>query len=158
MARQFLWAEILHAVGQPLAVVSSLFLGTSVVHPMEGPFVAGLINILRVLGMTFAGAFIGQFTAVRGRFHSEMLLDHAGRLLPQLPQLPDPGWAELGANLGETVAREAGVLAAADLYRVLAVLALLLIPAVLQLQRIYAPVVNRPSRTTPVSAPVSAAL
>jgi DHA2 family multidrug resistance protein len=149
MARQFLWAEILHAVGQPMAVVSLLFLGTGVVQPMEGPFVAGLINILRVLGTTSTGAFIGQFIALRGRFHAEMLFDAAGRALPRLPE---PGFT----NLGEIVAREAGVLAAADLYRVFAVLALLLIPAVSYLQRIPAPVVNRPPQITAAAAPVNA--
>ncbi|GHU30563.1 MFS transporter [Betaproteobacteria bacterium] len=148
MARQFMTAGILQTIGQPMAVVSALFLGTSVVQPMEGPFVAGLINILRVLGTTLTGAFTGQFTALRGRFHSEMLLDHAGNLLPRLHD-PLPG------DLGGIVAREASILAVADLYRVFALLALLLIPLVLMLQHIPAPAVKRPpTPTAPMPAGV----
>lgn len=151
MVRQFMWAEILQAIGQPMAVVSTLFLATSVVQPMEGPYVAGFINVLRVLSTTLAGAFIGQFTAMRSRFHSEMLLENAGHLLPRLP-ITDSG---LG-TLGETVAREASVLATADVYRVFALLALLLIPLVLRLQYIRAPAVTQVPAPTPPAAPVGA--
>jgi DHA2 family multidrug resistance protein len=129
MTPQFLCAEILHAVGQALAVVAYLFLCTAVVHPMEGGYVAGFVNILRVFGVTLASAFIGQFTAVRGRFHSEMLLDTAGDLLPRLP---DSSWSD---PLAQSIARESSILATADIYRVLALLALLMIPFVLKLDR-----------------------
>ncbi|MDR0578388.1 MAG: MFS transporter [Candidatus Accumulibacter sp.] len=139
MVAQFLWAEILHAVGQPMAIVSLLFMGTNSVNPRDGPFVSGFINILRVLGTILAGAFTGQMTALRGRFHAEMLLDNAGRLLARLP---DPGWA----GLAETVARQASVLAVADIYRVLAALALILIPVTMKLHRVPAPRIAPPVR------------
>jgi len=139
MTAQFMRVEILHAIGQPLAVVSYLFLCTSVVAPMEGAYVSGFINILRVFGVTIASAFTGQFMATRGRLHAEMLLDNAGSLLPRLAD--DGGNAS--ARLGEIVAREANVLAAADIYRVFAVLALLMIPFVLALQRPPAPEIRR---------------
>jgi DHA2 family multidrug resistance protein len=151
MAREFMLAEILHAVGQALAVVSYLFLCSAVIQPSEGAYVAGFVNILRVFGVTLAAAFIGQFTAVRGRFHAEMLLDTTGRLLPRLP---DSAFANTGVNLGETVAREASILATADIYRVLALLALLMIPFVLKLQHIPAPTTAPKSR--PNAAPASA--
>ncbi|MDR0673660.1 MAG: MFS transporter [Zoogloeaceae bacterium] len=145
MAREFLWTQALHMIGQPLAMVAVLFLTTSVVAPMEGQFVAGMVNIVRVFSVTIGGAFIGQLTAVRGRFHAEMLLDNAGQRLARLPA-DDPGWAALG----NTVAEQASVLAAADVYRVFAVAALLMIPFVLMLQRIPAPV----TRPDPPAAPL----
>lgn len=148
MVREFMGAVALHAIGQPLAMIAMLFLMTSVVQPMEGPFMSGLVNIVRVLSTLAGSAFITQFMAVRGRFHSEMLLDQAATLLPRLP-----GSDALKGSLGETVATQASVLAAADTYRVFAMLALLLIPLVLRLQYIPAPMVDRsPSPAAPVAA------
>jgi DHA2 family multidrug resistance protein len=143
MAQQFLWTEILQAIGQPLAMIALLFLTTSVVQPMEGPYLAGLVNIVRVFSATVGSAFIGQLMAVRDRFHREVLLDNAGHVLPRL--------ASSGSaldSLAGTVAQQASVLAAADTYRVFAVLALLLIPVVLCLQYIPAPMVTRTSSIT----------
>ncbi|WP_205926672.1 hypothetical protein [Rhizobium sp. P28RR-XV] len=85
MVQQFLPVEVLHAIGQPMAIISLLFLATSVVQPTEGPFVAGLVNILRVFSATLSSAFIGQMTARRSKFRSEMLLDYAGIRLGRLP-------------------------------------------------------------------------
>ncbi|MES2116878.1 MAG: MFS transporter [Pseudomonadota bacterium] len=152
MVQQFLWAEILHAVGQPMAFVAILFLVTAVVQPMEGPFLSGMVNIVRVFSATVGGAVIGQLTAVRTRFHTDMLLDSAAQALLRLPP-SDPSLV----TLSSTVAQQAGVLATADVYRVFAVLALLLIPAVLKLQYIPAPVVNRMPQAVPSSAPAGAA-
>lgn len=151
MVMQFLWAGILQAVGQAMALIALLFLITSMVQPMEGPFVAGLVNIVRVVSATIGSAMIGQLTAVRGRFHTEMLLDNAGHLLPRLPS-SDPALGTLAA----TVAQQAGVLAAADVYRVFGLLALLLIPVVLKLKYFPAPVVPRALTATPPAAPSGA--
>lgn len=144
MVPQLMWAEILQAIGQPMAVIALLFLVTSVVQPMEGPSVAGIVNTFRAFSSVLGGALIGQLTTVRSHFHAEMLLDHAGRLLPRLPP-PDPGASTLAAM----VSQQAGVLAAADVYRVFGWLALLLIPVVLKLQYIPAPVQTRPQQATP---------
>lgn len=152
MVQQFLWAEILQAVGHPMAMVALLFLMTSVVQPMEGPFLAGMVNIVRVFSATVGGAVIGQLTAVRTRFHTEMLLDGAGQVLPRLPPA-DPSLA----SLSSTIAQQASVLATADVYRIFAVLALLLIPVVLKLQHIPAPVVNRMPQVISPNAPTGAA-
>src|SRR3546814_3186876 len=43
---QFVLTQTLQAFGQPMAVVSLLFLCTSVVHPSEGTYVSGNINTL----------------------------------------------------------------------------------------------------------------
>ncbi len=144
MVPQLVGAEILQAIGQPMAVIALLFLATSVVQPMEGPYVAGIVNTFRAFSSVLGGAIIGQLTAVRGHFHVEMLLDQAGRLLPRLPP-PDPGASSLAA----LVSQQASILAAADVYRVFGWLALLLIPVVLKLQHIPAPTQTR----TPQAAP-----
>jgi DHA2 family multidrug resistance protein len=146
MIAQFLRAEILYAIGQPLAIISLLFLATSVVLPMEGPYVAGIVNTFRAFSSVLGGAVIGQLMAVRGHFHSEMLLDYAGHALARLPA------SDSGDTLATIVAQQASVLAAADIYRLFGLLALLLIPVVLKLQHIPAPVVRTPP------APPSAAL
>ncbi|AST29482.1 MFS transporter [Ralstonia pseudosolanacearum] len=144
MVPQFMWAEILQAIGQPMAVIALLFLATSVVQPMEGPSVAGIVNTFRAFSSVLGGALIGQLTTVRSHFHADMLLDHAGHLLPRLPP-SDPGALTLAAM----VAQQAGVLAAADVYRVFGWLALLLIPIVLKLQYIPAPAQTRTPQATP---------
>lgn len=138
MWRQFAWVQVLQALGQPMTVVPLLFLATSVVRPQEGPYVSGIINALRVFGTLLGGAGLGQFLAVRERFHTSLLLDHVGRLGGALGDAPLP------AGLGGMVARQAFVLATADAYRVLGWFALALIPVVLRLQYIPAPTVAAP--------------
>lgn len=151
MVQQFLPASVLHAIGQPLAMVSLLFLLSSAVQPVEGPSFAGLVNIVRVFSATIGSAFIGQFMAVRGRFHSEMLIDSAGHILPRLPS-SIPGLE----SLARSIAQQANVLAAADTYDIFVILALLLIPFVLRLQYIPAPIVTRcPSVIPPTTVGVT---
>lgn len=130
---QFVITQLLQALGQPMAIVSQLFLMTSVVHPNEGPYFSGTINTLRVFGSLVGGAVIGQLLAVRGRFHSEMLLDHAALVSNAWPESSDP------SLLIAVIAQQSVVLSVADAYRVLGVLSLLLIPLVLKLTHIPAP-------------------
>ena len=125
--------QMLQALGQPMAVVSMLFLATSVVRPSEGPYVSGTINTLRALGSLIGGAVVGQFLTVRGRFHGEMLLDHAALAESSLSSVPEP------SPLMGIIGQQALVLSVADAYRALGVLALLLIPFVLRLTYIPAP-------------------
>jgi len=133
---QFIGMQILQAIGQPMAVVSLLFLATSVVKPPEGPFVAGTVNMLRAFGTTFGSALIGQLMLVRSNFHSDMLLgdlaDNGARLSLSSDSI---------RALAGTVAEQASVMATADAYRVLGVLAVLLIPLVLNLNQVAPPVV-----------------
>jgi DHA2 family multidrug resistance protein len=149
MVQQFLWAEILQAIGQPMAVISLLFLGTSVVQPMEGAYVVGIINTLRAFGTVFGGAVVGRLMTVRGNFHTEMLFDEAGRRLPGLAA------SEQGLDtLAATIAQQASVLATADIYQVFGVVALVLIPFVLRLRYILAPVL--PPLNVPITPSVVA--
>jgi len=138
MAPQFLTAQVLQALGQAMAVVSLLFLSTSVVQPMEGPFVSGIVNTLRACGTLVGGAFVSHQVSERSSFHADVLM---GELALGIGQGLD---ATLDATLGAQLARHASVLAVADVYRMLGLLAILLIPLVLMLQHIPAPMTTRP--------------
>lgn len=151
MVAQFVKAEGLYAIGQPMAIVSLLFLVTGVVQAAEGPYVAGIVNTLRACGSVLGGAVIGQLMVVRGHFHLEMLLDHAGHLAARLPS-STPGLSALA----ETIAEQASVLAAADIYRVFGLLALLLVPVVLKLQYVPPPLATGDPEVTPPAAAASA--
>jgi MFS transporter, DHA2 family, multidrug resistance protein len=134
MVSELVWMQVLQAIGQPMAVVSLLFLATSVVQPMEGPSVAGTVNTLRALGTIFSGALISQLMTVRGTFHADMLLDNAGQWLGS-----HGGDTSAISGLGSLVGEQASVLSTADIYRLFAVIAVLLIPLVLSLKYIPAP-------------------
>lgn len=130
---QFVLVQTLQALGQPMAVVSMLFLITSVVQPNEGPYVSGTINTLRAVGSLIGAAVVGQLMTVRSRFHGEMLLDHAALTGNALPLTLEP------AQLMGLIGPQSLVLSIADAYRVLGVLAVLLVPLVLRLTYIPAP-------------------
>jgi DHA2 family multidrug resistance protein len=137
---QFVAAQAIEAIGQPMAVVSMLFLGTSVVRPEEGPYLSGTINALRVLGSLFGTAAVSQLITVRIRFHTEMLLDHAGLVGTSLPDPPEP------SQLMSVVGQQSVVLSTADAYLALGLLALLMIPLVLAMRYIPAPDVGAASK------------
>ena len=137
MVAQWRPAQVLQAIGQPMAIVALLFLATSVVQPMEGPSVSGIVNTLRALGTLCSGAAVGQFLQDRSAFHADMLIDTLGQLNP------------LGAGASATasltaLSEQAAVLSAADVYRVFGTLALLMVPVVLCLQHIPAPQTRTP--------------
>ncbi|MGD9824529.1 MFS transporter [Desulfobacter sp.] len=137
---QLMLPQLLQSVGQAMAVVSLLFLTTSVVKPLEGPFVSGTINTLRAFGVIFGSTVVERAFVLREHFHSEMLVDRVGQMAGSIP-LPVDKLAALTAS----TRYQAFVLANADTYLMLAVLALLLIPFVLYLDYIPAPDRNLPA-------------
>src|SRR2546423_1089465 len=143
---QFVVAQTLQALGQPMAVVAMLFLATSVVQPPEGPYVSGLINTLRAFGSLAGAALVAQLMIVRTRFHVEMLLDHAARVAGSVPDAMPP------SQLMGVVGRQSLVMSIGDAYLVLGVLALLLIPMVLKLTHVPPPD-NREPSASPVLSP-----
>ncbi|MEL0659689.1 MFS transporter [Psychromonas arctica] len=108
---QFITATLLQALGQSMTVVPLLFLMTSVVEPMEGPYFSGTINALRVLGTLFGSAVVGQILVARGHYHSQMLLDKA----MQNENLQ----AIQVINIDHIIAEQAHILSVADTYRLL---------------------------------------
>ncbi|MCD0502858.1 MFS transporter, partial [Bordetella petrii] len=125
---EFVLAQSLQAVGQPMAVIAMLFLATSVVAPEESPYIAGTVNLIRALGAPFGAALVARVIELRTRYHSEMLLDHAARA----EVLPPP-------DLAARIAGESAVLSTADAFRLLALLATALIPLALSLNHIPSP-------------------
>lgn len=136
MWMEFALAQGLQAIGQPMAVVALLFLATSVVAPQEGPFVAGIVNLLRALGSLAGTAFVTRLIELRSRFHGEMLIDQAARAT--LPTAAPEGLAGL-------IAGQSAVLSVADAYRVLGLIAIGLVPLALWLQYIPSPRKTAPS-------------
>lgn len=128
---QFINATLLQALGQPMTIVPLLFLMTSVVEPREGPYFAGTINALRVLGTLFGSAVVGQILVVRGRYHSQVLLDQT-MLNGNLPPFES-------ANISHIIAEQAHILSVADSYRILGSFAIIVILLVLRLFYIPAP-------------------
>lgn len=146
MTAQFITSMVLQAFGQPLAVVSLLFLATSVVQPMEGPYVSGTINTLRAAGTVFGSALIGQLSFLRGSFHREMLLNNLG---PRWPT--DSGHTPLSQVSG-WISQQAALLSAADIYVIFAIATLLLIPGVLSMTYIPAPRIPAPASGSDTSS------
>lgn len=142
---QFVTPQILQAFGQPMAVISMLFLCTSVVQPHEGPYVSGIVNTVRTFGVLLGAAVVGHQVTVRGRIHTEMLLNHAALTNDFL--LPFPK----SVVLTQIISQQSLVLSIADAYRVLGILALLLIPLVLRLN--YVPAPGSRVATAPSSVP-----
>lgn len=139
MAGEFIFAQALQAFGQPMAVISLLFLATSVVQPMEGPQVSGIVNALRAFGTMLGSAVVGRFLAVREVTHANVLLDQAANARHAL------GAPSLEAFVGVThrVSHQGFVLAIADGYLMLGTLALALVPLVLSLEYIPPPVLAK---------------
>lgn len=144
---QFILAQMLQAFGQPMAVVSMLFLVTGVVQPQEGPYVSGTVNTLRAFGSLIGAAVVGQLMTMRSRFHAEMLLDHAAMVENSMPLALE------SSRLMRIISQQAQVLSVADAYRVLGILALILIPLVLRLSCVPVPAARTGS---PSSTAVSA--
>jgi len=137
MAAEFLFPQALQAFGQPMAVIALLFLATSVVQPMEGPQVSGIVNALRAFGTLFGSAVVGRLLAVREAGHANVLLGQAAHARHGAAASP-----ELFAEVAQRVSHQAFVLAIADAYLVLGALALLLVPLVLSLQYIPPPLLT----------------
>lgn len=131
--REFLPVQILQAVGQPLAIISMLFLITNVVQPAEGPFVSGLVNMLRGLGSMLGVALVGRIDLMRDHFHSTMLTDRLGLLADQLPAQTDM------SAVASAIGLQVTALTTADLYRIMGCLALMIVPAGLCFTYVAAP-------------------
>jgi DHA2 family multidrug resistance protein len=148
LTQEFYRPALFQMIGQPMAIVSLLFLATSVVQPAEGPFVAGIVNTLRSLGTVLSAALTAQGMQVRSTFHSDMLLDQATRSFCG----GAPDFASLRTFAG-AVAQQAAVLAASDLLRTFALIAICLGPLALCMRYIPAPTGAARAAPRPASDP-----
>ncbi|WCR14148.1 MFS transporter [Paracoccus seriniphilus] len=129
--REFVPVQVMQALGQPLAIISMLFLTTSSVQPSEGPFVSGLVNMLRSMGSLAGVAFVGWFDDLRTHAHQTHLFDQIGRAFDLLPsQVKAAGFA-MDAQIN--------ALTSADIYRALGWLALISVPTGLLFKHVPAP-------------------
>ncbi|WP_193165322.1 MFS transporter [Microbulbifer hainanensis] len=134
---------VLQMVGQPMVVVSILLSSTSVVHPMEGPVASAWFNSIKSFAAVLATSALSLLIRIRGQNHATTLADQLGNsplVLQQLQQSAARGGEQVIAQLGQQVQEQAQVLASADIYQYMALLAVFLIALIpLVPQRVYPP-------------------
>ncbi|MFT9015506.1 MAG: MFS transporter [Acetobacter sp.] len=125
--------QILQIFGQPMTVIPTLMLATLAMGPADGPFISGMVNMLKGLANAVAFALFAAVSRRREQYHSTMLLDQHGTHRTALAGMGDPVTQQLAGTSPDTahVARNALqvfhtyvheqslVLALADVYFVL---------------------------------------
>ncbi|MEX3937319.1 MFS transporter [Paraburkholderia phymatum] len=125
----FYWLQSLQIVAQPMVILAILMGVTTGLPPTDGPFASAMFNSLRGFAGVVATALIEGFGTAREHFHSSMLVDHLGNNALITTQSFDA--ARGYGGLAQRIHEQAVVLTSADLYRVMACIAiavLLLIP------------------------------
>jgi DHA2 family multidrug resistance protein len=124
---------LLQAVAQPMAIIPLLMLATGGLLPTDGPFAAAWFNAVKGFAATAASGAIALLSRQRGDFHHAVIADGFGSTYRDT----SPVSAE---QLSQIAARQGYVLASADLYMLVAGLALLLtVLIVVMPKRIYPP-------------------
>jgi DHA2 family multidrug resistance protein len=134
----FYWLQSLQIVAQPMVIMGILMGVTTGLAPADGPFASAMFNTLKTFTGAAATALIEGLGTTREHFHSSMLVDRLGNNALMTGQSIDAvhGLGELAHRIHE----QAVVLTSADLYRVMAgiAVAFLLVIPVLPV-RIYPP-------------------
>ncbi|MNG76243.1 putative multidrug resistance protein EmrY [compost metagenome] len=124
---------LLQAVAQPMAIIPLLMLATGGLLPTDGPFAAAWFNAVKGFAATAASGAIALLSRQRGDFHHAVIADGFGSTYRDT----SPVSAE---QLSQIAAKQGYVLASADLYMLVAGLALLLtVLIVVMPTRIYPP-------------------
>jgi DHA2 family multidrug resistance protein len=143
----FYWLQSLQILAQPMVIIGILMGVTTGLPPTEGPFASAMFNTVKTFSAAVATAILEGVGTAREHFHSSMLVDRLGNtpLVERLGNNPFAGGqnTESGHGLGELAQRiheQAEVLTSADLYLVMAgiAVALLLVIPFLPV-RIYPP-------------------
>lgn len=160
--------QMLQILGQPMTVIPTLMLATLAMGPADGPFISGMVNMLKGLANAVAFALFATLTRRREQYHSTMLLGHgsahatpadgaspiAGQLATTSPDTTHV--AHNALQVFHTYVHEQSlVLALADIY--LGVMVVCLGYAGLNLvlpKRVYPP--RAPARPTPATTPIPA--
>jgi DHA2 family multidrug resistance protein len=134
----FYWLQSLQIIAQPMVIMGILMGVTTGLPPTEGPFASAMFNTLKTFSAAAATGLIEGVGTAREHFHSSMLVDRLGNNALITGQSIDAahGLGELAHRIHE----QAVVLTSADLYRVMAgiAIALLFVIPVLPV-RIYPP-------------------
>ncbi|MQS00008.1 MFS transporter [Gluconobacter aidae] len=80
----------LQILGQPMVVIPVLMLATMSLGPADGPFISGMVNMLKGMANAFATAIFEILLRRREQYHSTMLLDRAGNNATSLSGMGDP--------------------------------------------------------------------
>jgi DHA2 family multidrug resistance protein len=134
----FYWLQSLQIVAQPMVILAILMGVTTGLPPTEGPFASAMFNSLKTFSAVAATGLIEGLGTAREHFHSSMLVDRLGNhaLVTSQSIDADHGLAQLAHRIHE----QALVLTSADLYRVMACVAVALLVLVPVLPvRIYPP-------------------
>jgi DHA2 family multidrug resistance protein len=160
--------QMLQILGQPMTVIPTLMLATLAMGPADGPFISGMVNMLKGLANAIAFALFSILTRRREQYHSTMLLGHGsaratptdGAVSSITGQLAgtSPDAAHVARNTLEvfhTYVREQSlVLALADIYLVVMVMCLTYAALNLVLpRRVYPP--RAPAQPAPAPAAMS---
>ena len=135
----FYWLQSLQIVAQPMVILGILMGVTTGLPPTEGPFASAMFNSLKTFSAAMATGLIEGLGTDRERLHSNMLVDQLGNHALVTSQSLDAAHGGLG-ELAHRIHEQAVVLTSADLYLVMAgvAVALLLLVPVLPV-RIYPP-------------------
>src|SRR5471032_3294290 len=125
----FYWLQSLQIVAQPMVILAILMGVTTGLPPTDGPFASAMFNTVKTFSTAVATALIQGVGTAREHFHSSMLVDQLGNRALLTGQSVD-AFHSLG-ELAHRVHEQAAVLTSADLYRMMAGIAvafLLLVP------------------------------
>ena len=86
----FYTLQILQVLGQPMTVIPPLKMAPIALGPADGPFISGMVNMLKGLANAVAFALFSVLTRRREQYHSTMLLDHHGTQAQALQGLGNP--------------------------------------------------------------------
>ncbi|WP_162070403.1 MFS transporter [Burkholderia sp. THE68] len=139
----FYLLQSLQIAAQPMVIVAILMGVTTGLPPTEGPFASAMFNSLKTFSAAMATGLIEGLGTARERFHSNVLVDQLGNRALITDQSIDAthGIGELAHRVHE----QALVLMSADLYRVMACVAVALLFLVPLLPvRIYPPWTSSP--------------
>jgi MFS transporter, DHA2 family, multidrug resistance protein len=142
----FYWLQSLQIIAQPMVIIGILTGVTTGLPPTEGPFASAMFNTVKTFSAAVATGLIDGLGTAREHFHSSMLVDQLGNtaLVTSQSINPDHGLGELAHRVHE----QAVVLTSADLYLVMAgiAVAFLFVIPVLPV-RIYPPWTATPAPT-----------
>jgi DHA2 family multidrug resistance protein len=139
----FYWLQSLEIVAQPMVIMGILMGVTTGLPPTEGPFASAMFNTLKTFSGVAASGLIEGLGTAREHFHSSMLVDRLGNNALITGQSIDAahGLGELAHRIHE----QAVVLTSADLYRVMAGVAVAFLFVIPLLPvRVYPPWITTP--------------
>lgn len=125
----FLWVQLLQVVAQPMAVLPLLLLATTGLAPQDGPYASAWFNTVKGFSAVFAGGVLDAVGQSRRHLHSTALVDHLG----------NQPWLPASADLPARLHAQVQALTSADLYWLVALVALGCLPLLPWATRVHPP-------------------